>query len=213
MLDTITSRGFEPRATAIAARTIGSCYQMCHHPDTRALVGLAIFSVTPTNGSYIFTTDTRTLRKDEQPPVLLDWLEEQMPADGAIVSWDHWRSLPRRLMALADDSHPRTRSAAAETEGRWRDLPRSMTWHLRHARAAAMPCLCLVGDPEPCRAQLPAVLLPDPIVTEETLIAEAVRGWTTWARLFGDFDDADHPGQRALAAAREWAATPTTDAD
>lgn len=29
MYDTIMARSFEPRATAIAARTIGGCYQAC----------------------------------------------------------------------------------------------------------------------------------------------------------------------------------------
>lgn len=212
MLDTIMTRGFEPRATAIAARTIGGCYQMCFQPDTRPLVGLAIFSVTPIEGGHRFTTEARVLGEGELPDTLLGWLEERIPDDGAIVSWDHWLPLPARLSMLANDRHSRIRAAVADMAGRWRDLPRSMTWHLRHARSPSMPCLCGPGEPEPCQARLPAALLPDPAVTVQTLVDEAMRGWTTWARLSCDFDDTDHPAQRALAAARDWAANPSATA-
>ena len=212
MFDTIMARGFEPRATAIAARTIGGCYQACYYPDTRPLIGLAVFSVIPADDGHRFTADARALRDDELPDVLLGWLEERMPADGAIISWDHWWSLPARLTALADDGRVRIGAAATDTASRWHDLPRSLTWHLRHARAAAMPCLCTTGDPAPCRPALPAVLLPDPAITEQTLISEAVRGWTTWASLFRDFDAAGSPAQQALTAARDWSAARTADA-
>lgn len=87
-----------------------------------------------------------------------------------------------------------------------------MIWHLRHARATAMPCLCGPGEKEPCRPRLPAALLPNPVATEQALIDEAVRGWATWARLFVDFTDIEQPAQRALAAAREWGAQRTPSA-
>lgn len=205
MFDTIMARGFSPRATAIAARTIGGCYQACYYPDARPLIGLAVVSVAPVEGRYAYRTEARALRNDELPGVLLDWLEERLPDDGAFISWDHWWPLPARLKALAGERHPRIRDAAADTAGRWRDMPRSMSWPLRHAPAAAMPCLCGPTPAEACRPQLPAALLPDPAVTEQTLIDEGLRGWTTWARLFADFDDAAHPANVALAAARSWA--------
>lgn len=212
MFDTILARGFEPRTIAVAARTIGGCYQACFYPDTRPLIGLAIFSVMPQDDGYRVAAEARSLREDELPSVLLAWLEERIPNAGAIVSWDHWRSLPARLTALATERHPRIREAATDTAGRWRDLPRSLTWHLRHARAASMPCLCLTGDPEPCRPRLPVELLPDPVVTEKSLITEAMRGWTTWASLFGGCDSADLPAQRALAAVRDWSNARTSAA-
>lgn len=212
MFDTIMARGFEPRATAIAARTIGGCYQACYYPDTRPLIGLAVFSVIPLDDGYRFTADARAIRDGELPDVLLGWLDKRVPADGAIISWDHWWPLPARLIALTDDRHARTRTAAAGTATRWRDLPRSLTWHLRHARAAAMPCLCPTGDTAPCRPALPAELLPDPAVTERSLIDESMRGWTTWASLFRDFDDAISPAQLALTAARDWSAARIADA-
>jgi hypothetical protein len=204
-LDTIETRGFSPRATAIAARTVGACYQQCCWPDTRAMIGLAIFSVTPSGDNFDFAVETSALRDDQLPGTLLDWLEQRLPEEGAILSWDHWWSLAARLRALATDNHPRIRATAADTEGRWRDMPRSITWHLKHARANAVPCLCIKGDPD-CTRALPSVFLPDPAVTERTLAEEAMRGWVTWARLHGDFDDAAHPAHRALAAYRGWVA-------
>lgn len=206
MILDIEARGFSPRATVIAARTIGSCYQMLFRPDSRPLIGLALFSVMPVGDDFRFEAEMRVLRDGELPAALLDWLEPRVPAEGAILSWDHWWPLPARLAALATAEHPRIQAAAAETEGRWRDLPRAYSWHLKHARATAMPCLCGPGDPGPCGPRLPAALLPDPQVTERTLIDEAMRGWTSWAHGFGDFDDATHPAQRALAAHRAWTA-------
>lgn len=203
--DTIMERGFSPRAAAIAARTVGACYQQCCWPDSRALIGLAIFSVTPNDESVDFAVETAVLRDDALPGTLLDWLEARLPEDGAILSWDHWWSLPARLRALATPRHPRLQAAAGDIEGRWRDMPRSMTWHLKHDRAHSVPCLCIAGDPV-CTPALPSVFLPDPAVTERTLADEAMRGWVTWARLHGDFDGAAHPAHRALAAHRAWAA-------
>ncbi|EZP73065.1 hypothetical protein BV96_01255 [Sphingomonas paucimobilis] len=203
-LDTIEARGFAPRVTAIAARCVATCYQQCFRPDNRPLIGLALFSVTPEAGSFSFHAEARALRDDELPGVLLDWLEPRIPQQGAIVSWSHWHSLPRKLAALAGD-HPTIATAAAETEGRWRDLPYSLSWHLKHANAQGVPCLCLANDPEPCAQQLPACFLPDPDFTERSLVDEAMKGWVSWARLFGDFDDADHPARRAITAWRDWA--------
>lgn len=204
-LDTIMERGFSPRATAIAARTVAACYQQCCWPDSRALIGLAVFSVTPSGETFDFAVKTAVLRDDALSGTLLDWLEARLPEDGAILSWDHWWSLPARLRALATTRHPRLQAAAGETEGRWRDMPRSMTWHLKHDRAQSVPCLCIAGDLA-CTPALPSVFLPDPAVTERTLADEAMRGWVTWARLHGDCDDAAHPAHRALAAHRAWVA-------
>jgi hypothetical protein len=204
-LDTIEARGFSPRVTAIAARTVATCYQQCFRPNHQPMIGLAIFSVTPEGGGYRFDSEARALRDDELPDVLLDWLAPRVPADGAILSWDHWQSLPNTLSKLATD-HPAIAEAAAQTDKRWRDMSRVLTWHLKQGRAPGVPCLCITGDPAPCVQQLPAVFLPDPDVTERTLIEEAMRGWVTWARLFANFDDADHPANRALAAHRAWSA-------
>jgi len=198
----IEARGFMPRATAIAARTVATCYQQCFRPNNRPLIGLALFSVIPDGASFRFEAEARALRDDELPPVLLDWLEERIPHGGAILSWDHWQSLPRTLTALAS-AHPKIAAAAAQTDDRWRDLPHSLAWHLKHANAPGVPCLCIADDPS-CEQILPACFLPDPDFTERTLIEEAMRGWTSWARLFCEFDDADHPARRALDAARGW---------
>ena len=152
-------------------------------------------------------TQARALRHDELPDILLDWLEPRIPEEGALLSWDHWQTLPVKLSSLAHD-HPAIATAALETEGRWRDLPRSYSWHLKQAVAQSMPCLCAPRDPAPCVQRLPAALLPDPDLTEATLIDEAARGWVTWARQFGAFDDAEHPARRALAAYQAWSASP-----
>ena len=205
--DTIEARGFSPRATAIAARTVATCYMQCFHQDNRPLIGLALFSVIPDGEAYRFETQARALRHDELPDILLDWLEPRIPEEGALLSWDHWQTLPVKLSSLAHD-HPAIATAALETEGRWRDLPRSYSWHLKQAVAQSMPCLCAPRDPAPCVQRLPAALLPDPDLTEATLIDEAARGWVTWARQFGAFDDAEHPVRRALAAYQAWSASP-----
>jgi hypothetical protein len=53
---------------------------------------------------------------------------------------------------------------------------------------------------------MPLYLLPHPVTTVVELIGEAIAGWQCWARLFGDFDDADHPAQSALRALDCWRA-------
>lgn len=200
-IDTIEPRGFEPRATAIAIRTIGSCYVMRFRPDTRPIIGIGLLQVTPDGDGYHFDADARALRDGELPDELLGWLEERMPASGAVVSYDNWGSVPGRLAAIAPaDTYPRIAAAAADTDGRWRDLPKWMTWHLRQGRAQAMPCLCPQGQMQDCTPELLACVLPEIETTERELTQEAVRGWTAWASGFGDFDDATHPARRALKA-------------
>lgn len=203
----IEGRGYTPASIALAVRTIGACPAAGHRPDARILCGLGLLSVTPDDGGgFIFTTDARCLGEGEAVADLLDWLEPRIPANTTVVSWHNWGSVPRRLLALADPArHPRVVAAAADTAGRWRDLPRGHCWHLRQARAALLPCLCPLGTRvDECDGAMPAYLLPDPATTATELIGEAIAGWRTWTRGFGDFDDADHTAQAALRALDHW---------
>ena len=209
MIDlTIETRGFAPASVGIAVRSIGACFAACHRPDSRILTGIGLLIVTPApTGQYQFSTLARCLREDERPIDLLDWLETELPTVDAIVSWSNWGSVPARIAALADrERHPRLVSAAADTAGRWRVLPRGHVWHLRQARAQAMPCLCPPRFPvDECRREMPMVLLPDPDLTAHQLIAEATAGWRAWAQGFGALD-ADHPAQIALRSLNAWRA-------
>ncbi len=207
----IEERGFAPASIALAVRTIGACPAAGNRPDARIICGIGLLSVTPSDGGgYIFTTDARCLGEGDRVAHLLDWLEPRIPAATNIVSWDNWGSVPRRLLAVADPaSHPNIISAAADTSARWRDMPRGHTWHVRQARAELLPCLCPAGTRvDECDGAMPAYLLPDSVTTATELIGEAIAGWQTWARGFGDFDDADHPAQAAFRALDRWRAGP-----
>ncbi len=208
---TIEAREFAPASIALAVRTIGACAAAGHRPDGRLLCGIGVLSVAPEGDGLRFSADARCLGEHERPAALLDWLEPQIPASGAVISWSNWGSVPRRLAALTDAKrHPRITVAATDVAGRWRDLPRSHTWHMRQARAAHLPCLCPLGTPvDECEAPAPAVLLPDPDATSAELIGEAIAGWQCWARAFGHFDDAGHPAQAALRALARWRADQT----
>jgi len=205
----IEERGFAPASIALAVRTIGACPAARHRPDARILCGIGILNVTPDDGGgYQFSADARCLGEGDAVGDLLDWLEQRIPATGAAISWDNWGRVPRRLLALADLArHPRIIAIAGDTAGRWRDMPRGYTWHMHQARAHLMPCICRPGTPvDECDAATPTALLPDPATTAVELIGEAIAGWQCWARLFGDFDDADHPAQAALRALDRWRA-------
>lgn len=210
----IEQRGYAPASIALAVRTIGACPAAGHRPDARILCGIGLLSVTPeSGGGQVFATDARCLGEGDTPLDLLDWLEQHVPTIGCIVTWNNFGSVPRRLLALADSTrHPNVISAAADTDGRWRAMPRGHTWHIRQARAHLMPCLCPLGTPvDECDAAMPTVLLPDPATTAIELTGEAIAGWQCWARSFGDFDDAGHPAQAALRALDRWrAAQPAT---
>ncbi|WP_394646361.1 hypothetical protein [uncultured Sphingomonas sp.] len=204
----IEARGFTPASIALAVRTIGACPAARHRPDARILTGIGILTVTPDHDGYRFSTDARCLGEGDTVGDLLDWLEPHIASPHAVISWDNFGAVPRRLLALADPArHPRIIAAAADTAGRWRALPLGHTWHLRQARAHLMPCVCPPQTPvDECEAAMPTVLLPDPATTAVELVNEAIAGWQTWARCFGDFDDADHPAQAALRALDRWRA-------
>jgi hypothetical protein len=205
----IERRGFAPASIALAARTIGACPAAKNRPDARILCGIGLVSVTPDDGSgFTINTDARCLGEGDAVANLLDWLEPRIPKNDTVISWQNWGSVPHRLLALADPArHPRIVAAAADTAGRWRDLPRGHSWHLRQARAGLMPCLCPLGTRvDECDGAMPAYLLPDPVTTATELIGEAIAGWRTWARGFGAFDDAYHPAQAALRALDRWRA-------
>lgn len=205
----IEERGFAPASIALAVRTIGACPAARHRPDARILTGIGIITVTPDDdGGCRFTSDARCLGEGDTVGDLLDWLEPYIAVPRAVISWDNFGAVPRRLLALADPArHPQIVATAADTAGRWRALPLGHTWHVRQARAHLMPCVCPPQTPvDECQAAMPTVLLPDPATTAVELIGEAIAGWQCWARLFGDFDDADHPAQAALRALDRWRA-------
>lgn len=209
----IEERGFAPASIALAVRTIGACPAARHRPDARILCGVGVLTVAPDHGGYRFSSDGRCLGEGDTVGDLLDWLEPYIASPGAVISWDNFGAVPRRLLALADPArHPQIIAAAADTAGRWRALPLGHTWHLRQARAHLMPCVCPPQTPvDECEAAMPTVLLPDPATTAVELVNEAIAGWRCWAQGFGDFDDADHPAQAALRAFDRWRADqPTT---
>jgi len=203
----IEERGFAPASIALAVRTIGACPAARHRPDARILCGIGVLTVTPDDsGGYQFSADARCLGEGDAVGDLLDWLEPHIASFGAVISWDNFGAVPRRLLSLADPArHPQIITAAADIAGRWRALPLGHTWHLRQARAHLMPCVCPPQTPvDECEAAMPTVLLPDPATTRVELINEAIAGWRCWAQGFGDFDDADHPAQAALKALDRW---------
>lgn len=204
----IESRGFARASTALAVRTVGACFAARHRPDSRILTGVGMLTVAPAGDGYSFTAAARCLGEDEVPGDILDWLEEGLPSEGAIISWPNWGSVPARIRAIADaDRHPRIVSASTDTDGRWRDMPKGHVWHLRQPFAQAMPCLCGPNARvDECDAAMPSALLPDPTITAHQLIGEAAAGWQAWARTFGAFDDDRHPAQRALRALHTWQA-------
>lgn len=205
----IEARGFAPASIALALRTIGACPAAGHRPDARILCGIGILTVTrDDDGGYQFTSDARCLGEGDTVRDLLDWLEPQIASSEAVISWNNFGAVPRRLLALADPArHPRIIAAATDTAGRWRSLPLGHTWHLRQARAHLMPCVCPPQTPvDECPAAMPTVLLPDQSTTAVQLIGEAIAGWRCWAQGFGNFDDADHPAQAALRALDRWRA-------
>lgn len=205
----VERRGFVPASTALAVRTIACCPGACHRPDGRLVTGIGVLTVTP-NAEYgvAFAAGARCLREGDTVTDLMDWLEPHLPADQHIISWHNWGSVPFRLRALADPSrHPQIVAATQDIGGRWRDMPTGHTWSLRQARACHLPCLCGPNARiDECDSAMPAVLLPDPVVTATALISEAVAGWQAWARIFGNFDDADHPAQAALRDLDAWRA-------
>lgn len=205
----IDARDYAPVSISLAVRTIGACFGARHRPDNRFMTGIGLLSVTQDDGGQPhFATAARCLHEGEKVADLLDWLEPRLSDAPAVISWDNWGSVPRRLLALADPlHHPEIVAVARDTENRWRDMPRGHTWHLRQARGQAMPCLC--GPDvriDECDGATPAVLLPNPITTATELIDEAIAGWQSWARPFGDFDDHSHPAQAALRAFDIWRA-------
>lgn len=203
----IEERGFAPASIALAVRTIGACPAARHRPDARILCGIGVLTVTPDDGGgYRFSADACCLGEGDTVTNLLDWLEPYIASFDAVISWDNFGAVPRRLLALADPTrHPQIIAAAADTAGRWRALPLGHTWHLRQARAHLMPCVCPPQTPvDECEAAMPTVLLPDPATTAVELIDEAIAGWRCWVHGFGDFDDADHPAQAALRALTRW---------
>lgn len=211
----IEARGFAPVSIALAVRTISACFAALHRPDNRILTGIGLLASTlDSAGDYAFALDARCLEDGDGIIDLLDWLEDRLSDDGAIVSWPNWGSVPARLIALANpDRHRRIVAAAADTAGRWRDMPQGHVWHLKQARANAMPCLC--GSSvrvDECDGAMPMALLPDPNTTAQQLKREAIAGCQAWARGFGAFDDHAHPAQRALRALDRWQA-PRSPAD
>lgn len=205
----IEARGFAPISIALAVRTIGACFAALHRPDNRILTGIGLLSVSlDAGGDYAFATDARCLGDGDGIIDLLDWLEERLPDEGAIVSWPNWGSVPARFIVLANpDLHPRIVAAAADTAGRWRDMPKGHVWHLKQARANALPCLCGASvRVDECDGAMPMALLPDPDTTADQLKDEAIAGWQAWSRGFGAFDDHHHPAQRALRAFDRWQA-------
>ncbi|GAY20984.1 hypothetical protein [Sphingobium fuliginis] len=212
----ITHRGFAPHSIAISLRTAGCCHGMRHRPDCRILAGIGLLSVQPgIDGGFSIEADATYLQPGDIATDLLDWLNDRVPDDGAIVTWDKWWPAARRLAALADpERHPVLAAAAGDTAGRWRELPAADTWYLRQARAMPVPCICDAGvQVADCHSTVPLSLLPDAEIAIPQLKLEAIAGWLAWARQFADFD-LDPIAAQAVRALEIWRATmPISDHD
>ncbi|UZW57561.1 hypothetical protein NUH86_18435 [Sphingobium sp. JS3065] len=93
----ITHRGFAPHSIAISLRTAGCCHGMRHRPDCRILAGIGLLSVQPDiDGGFSIEAHATYLQPGDIVTDLLDWLNDRVPDDGAIVTWDKWWPAARR---------------------------------------------------------------------------------------------------------------------
>lgn len=212
----IQDRGFAPHSIAISIRTAGCCFGMLHRPDSRIVAGIGLLLVQPDDvGGFSIEADATYLQSGDTAIDLLDWLDARIGERAAIISFDRWWPVARRLAALADpERHPVLLAAAGDTAGRWRELPAADTWYLRQARALPVPCICDAGvQVADCHSTVPLSLLPDAEIAMPQMKQEAIAGWLAWARQFADFD-VDPIAAQAVRALEAWRATaPTSDQD
>jgi hypothetical protein len=196
--DTFEALPFTRAATVITLRTVSVCPGLTFQPLGRPLIGIALFSVVPQEEGYAFQTQAHALRDDALPDTLVAWLDERLPATGAVLTRE--RDDLRHILRAASDvvRHPRVTALLRGGAERLRVVPHDATRHVPGLPALGMPCLCRVG--ENCTLQLPAFFLPDPDETEVGLIRVAQATWKRWAEQHAAWAEDDHPARLALRA-------------
>lgn len=189
---------FARAATVITLRTISVCPGLVFQPRGSPPIGVGLFSVVPHAEGYAFHAQAHALRDGALPDTLVTWLEERMPATGAVLTRE--RDHLRHILRGASDavSHPRVTAFVRDDAKRLRVVPQGAMRHVAGLPALGMPCLCRAG--EDCKLQLPAFFLPDPVETETGLIRVAQATWKRWAEQHAAWAEDDHPARVALRA-------------
>ena len=202
--DSFALSPFTRAATVITLRTISVCLGLTFQPLGSPPIGIALFSVVPHADGYAFHAQAHALRDDALPDTLVTWLEERLPATGAVLTRE--RDHLRHILRGGSDTlrHPRVAALVRDGAERVRVVPDAAMRHVAALPALGMPCLCRAG--EDCLLQLPAFFLPDPDETEAGLIRVAQATWKRWAEQHAAWTGHDHPARVALQALADRAA-------
>ncbi len=196
--DSFAALPFTRAATVITLRTISVCPGLTLQPRTGPPIGIALFSVVPFSDSFVFHTKAHALRDDALPDTLISWLEERLPATGAVLTRERDHLLHTLRGASDPAHHPRVTALVRDGAERLRVVPHSAMRHVDGLPALGMPCLCRAG--EDCTRQLPSFFLPDPEETEAGLTRVAQATWQRWAEQHATLsDDPARVALRALA--------------
>jgi hypothetical protein len=196
--DSFAALPFTRAATVITLRTISVCPGLTLQPLGSPPIGVGLFGVVPEADGYAFHAQAHALRDDALPDTLVTWLEERLPATGAVLTRerDHLRHILRGASDV--ERHPRVTALVRDDAQRLRVVPDAAMRHVAGLPALGMPCLCRSG--EDCMLQLPAFFLPDPDETEAGLIRVAQATWKRWAEQHAAWAGHDHPARAALRA-------------
>ncbi len=202
--DSFALSPFTRAATVITLRTISVCPGLTFQPLGSPPIGIALFSVVPHADGYAFHAQAHALRDDALPDTLVTWLEERLPATGAVLTRE--RDHLRHILRGGSDTlrHPRVAALVRDGAERVRVVPDAAMRHVAALPALGMPCLCRAG--EDCLLQLPAFFLLDPDETEAGLIRVAQATWKRWAEQHAAWTGHDHPARVALQALADRAA-------
>lgn len=194
--DSFARLPFTRAATVITLRTISVCPGLVFQPLGSPPIGVGLFSVVPRADGFAFHAQAHALRDDVLPDTLINWLEERLPATGAVLTRE--RDQLRHILRGASDAVRHTRVTALVRDGaeRLRVVPNAAMRHVAGLPALGMPCLCRPG--EDCTLQLPAYFLPNPDETEAELIRVAQATWKRWAEQHAAWAGHDHPACVAL---------------
>lgn len=203
--DSFALSPFTRAATVITLRTISVCTGLTFQPLGSPPIGVGLFSVVPQADGFAFHAQAHALRDDALPDTLLDWLEDRLPATGAVLTRE--RDHLRHTLRGASDAarHPRVTALVRDGAERLRVVPHAAMRHVPGLPALGMPCLCRAG--EDCTLQLPGDFLPDPDETEIGLIRVAQATWKRWAEQHAAWAEHDHPARVALQALADCAAS------
>lgn len=196
--DSFAALPFTRAATVITLRIISVCPSLLFQPLGRPPIGIALFSVVPHAEGFEFHERAHALRDDALPETLIAWLEERLPATGAVLTLEHDHLVHILGGASNPACHPRVTALVRDGAKRLRVVPHTAVRHVVGLPALGMPCLCRAG--EDCTPQLPGFFLPDPDETEVGLIRVAKATWKRWAEQHAVWAEDDHPARVALGA-------------